>query len=167
MDAPFTSDDEDLAARIADVALVRTLLIAAAQRGEWVSYSQALADLGTRFTRPKMRALCKTLGRIDQLAEAAGEPELAVLVVREGDGTMTVWVTSDGKRFTRRTVRLGLQQNGWNQILDGLRPVGFTHAFSDPFAYDLCTSCRCCGCSNASPVEAVLQTNGDGDSLGG
>lgn len=85
MDARSTSDGDD-AARIADVALVRSLLIAAARRGEWVSYSQALNELGTRFTRPKMRALCKTLGRIDDMAEAAGEPELAVLVVREGDG---------------------------------------------------------------------------------
>ncbi|MGN6620038.1 MAG: ribose-phosphate pyrophosphokinase [Sphingomonas sp.] len=85
MDARSTSD-ADVAARIADVALVRSLLVAAARRGEWVSYSQALNELGTRFTRPKMRALCKTLGRIDELAEAAGEPELAVLVVREGDG---------------------------------------------------------------------------------
>ena len=42
--------------------------------------------LGTRFTRPKMRALCKTLDRIDAEGAAAGEPELAVLVVREGDG---------------------------------------------------------------------------------
>jgi hypothetical protein len=86
MAARSTSDADDSAARIADVALVRGLLIAAARRGEWVSYSQALHELGTRFTRPKMRALCKTLGRIDELAEAAGEPELAVLVVREGDG---------------------------------------------------------------------------------
>jgi len=85
MGAPSTSDD-DSATRIADVALVRGLLIAAARRGEWVSYSQALNELGTRFTRPKMRALCRTLGRIDELAAADGEPELAVLVVREGDG---------------------------------------------------------------------------------
>jgi len=86
MDAPSTSDDPGSAARIADVALVRGLLIAAAQRGEWLSYSQALADLGTRLTRPKMRALCRTLGRIDEMAAAVGEPELAVLVVRESDG---------------------------------------------------------------------------------
>lgn len=83
----FTSDERaNLAARIANIALVRAILIAAAKRGEAVSYSQALAELGTRFTRPKMRALCKTLGRIDELAAANGEPELAVLVVREGDG---------------------------------------------------------------------------------
>lgn len=41
-------------------------------------------------------------------------------VVREGDGTMTVWVTSDGRRFTQRTVKVGLQQDGWSQILEGL-----------------------------------------------
>ena len=41
-------------------------------------------------------------------------------VVREGDGTMTVWVTTDGHRFTQRTVKIGLQQDGFWQILDGL-----------------------------------------------
>jgi cobalt-zinc-cadmium efflux system membrane fusion protein len=41
-------------------------------------------------------------------------------VVREGDGTMTVWVTQDDRRFVKRTVRVGLRQNGWVQILDGL-----------------------------------------------
>lgn len=41
-------------------------------------------------------------------------------IVREGDGTMTAWVTSDGKRFTRRAVKIGLQQDGWNQILEGI-----------------------------------------------
>lgn len=43
-------------------------------------------------------------------------------VVREGDGTMTVWATSDSRRFMKRTVKVGLQQDGWSQILDGLRP---------------------------------------------
>jgi membrane fusion protein, heavy metal efflux system len=43
-------------------------------------------------------------------------------VVREGDGTMTVWVTSDRRHFTKRTVKIGLQQDGWNQILEGLSP---------------------------------------------
>ena len=41
-------------------------------------------------------------------------------VVREGDGTMTVWVTGDSRHFIKRTVRIGLQQDGWSQILDGL-----------------------------------------------
>ncbi len=70
---------------IADVARVRGLLMAAAKAGEAVSYSQLLHELGHRFTRPKMRALCKTLDAIDRAGAAAGEPELAVLVVRESD----------------------------------------------------------------------------------
>ena len=43
-------------------------------------------------------------------------------VVREGDGTMSVWVTKDRRRYTKRTVTLGLRQDGWDQILDGLQP---------------------------------------------
>ena len=52
-------------------------------------------------------------------------PKIAVAVpseaiVREGDGTMTVWVTTDKRRFERRTVNIGLEQDGWRQILSGL-----------------------------------------------
>jgi cobalt-zinc-cadmium efflux system membrane fusion protein len=43
-------------------------------------------------------------------------------VVREGDGTMTVWVTADRRTFTKRVVKIGLQQDGYDQILDGLQP---------------------------------------------
>jgi membrane fusion protein, heavy metal efflux system len=43
-------------------------------------------------------------------------------VVREGDGTMSVWVTTDSRHFVKRTVTAGLRQDGWVQILDGLRP---------------------------------------------
>lgn len=70
---------------IADVTRVRGILVAAASRGEAVSYSELLGQLGHRFTRPKMRAVCKTLDAIDAAGRAAGEPELAVLVVRESD----------------------------------------------------------------------------------
>jgi len=42
-------------------------------------------------------------------------------VVREGDGTMTVWVTTDRRHFVKRTVTTGLRQDGWVQILDGLQ----------------------------------------------
>ncbi len=42
-------------------------------------------------------------------------------VVREGDGTMTVWVTRDRHHFVRRTVQLGEQQDGYDQILGGLQ----------------------------------------------
>jgi membrane fusion protein, heavy metal efflux system len=43
-------------------------------------------------------------------------------VVREGDGTLTVWVTTDRRHFTQRVVRTGLREDGRVQILDGLRP---------------------------------------------
>lgn len=42
-------------------------------------------------------------------------------VVREGDGTMSVWVTTDRKRLVKRTVKVGLQQDGLHQILEGLK----------------------------------------------
>lgn len=43
-------------------------------------------------------------------------------VVREGDGTLTVWVTSDRHTFTQRVVRIGLRHNGYDQILEGVNP---------------------------------------------
>jgi membrane fusion protein, heavy metal efflux system len=43
-------------------------------------------------------------------------------VVREGDGTMTVWVTADRRHFTKRTVKVGLQHEGYRQILEGVQP---------------------------------------------
>ncbi len=42
-------------------------------------------------------------------------------IVREPDGTMTVWVTTDRHRFVQRAVRTGLRRDGWVQILDGVR----------------------------------------------
>jgi cobalt-zinc-cadmium efflux system membrane fusion protein len=41
-------------------------------------------------------------------------------IVREGDGTMVVWVTSDRRRFAKRTVKTGMRHDGFVQILDGL-----------------------------------------------
>lgn len=43
-------------------------------------------------------------------------------VVREGDSTMTVWVTTDRKRFIQRTVKIGDRKDGLRQILEGLQP---------------------------------------------
>jgi membrane fusion protein, heavy metal efflux system len=34
---------------------------------------------------------------------------------------MTVWVTTDRRRFTKRTVRIGLERDGYRQVLEGLR----------------------------------------------
>jgi membrane fusion protein, heavy metal efflux system len=42
-------------------------------------------------------------------------------VVREGDGTQTVWVIADRRRFTRRTVKIGEPRDGYRQILENLQ----------------------------------------------
>ena len=42
-------------------------------------------------------------------------------VVREGDGTQTVWVTADRRRFTKRSVTIGQQRDGYRQILQGVQ----------------------------------------------
>jgi cobalt-zinc-cadmium efflux system membrane fusion protein len=56
-----------------------------------------------------------------------GEPVSAAAVpvdgiVREGDGTMTVWIASDRHHFTKRSIKVGLQHAGYDQILEGVRP---------------------------------------------
>jgi hypothetical protein len=71
---------------LADPAEVRAILVASAKAGEAISYSEVLGLLGHAFSRPKMRALCKVLSFVDDEADAHGEPELAVLVVRQSDG---------------------------------------------------------------------------------
>ena len=71
---------------IADSDEVRAQLVAAAQAGHALTYSELLERLGHLFSRPKMRALCVTLGAVDRAGAERGEPELAVLVVRQSDG---------------------------------------------------------------------------------
>jgi len=71
---------------LADPQEVRAILVASAQAGQAISYSEVLGLLGHHFSRPKMRQLCKVLGYVDDEAAARGEPELAVLVVRQSDG---------------------------------------------------------------------------------
>ncbi len=55
----------------------------------------------------------------DPVSAAAVPPDS---VVREGDGTMTVWVTTDRHHFTQRKVKLGQQGAEYDQIIDGLKP---------------------------------------------
>jgi cobalt-zinc-cadmium efflux system membrane fusion protein len=42
-------------------------------------------------------------------------------VVRESDGTMTAWVTTDRHRFAQRIVKTGLRKDNQVQILEGLQ----------------------------------------------
>ena len=89
----------DTAGLLADPAEVRAVLVAAARAGESITYAEVLGLLGHHFTRPKMRALCKVLTFVDNGAEERGEPELAVLVVRQSDGLpgQGWWVGGAGK----------------------------------------------------------------------
>lgn len=86
-------------AALADPEEIRLHLVAAAKAGTPLTYSDVLERLGYAFSRPKMRALCALLGTIDDEAAARGEPELAVLVVRQSDGLpgQGWWVAGGGR----------------------------------------------------------------------
>lgn len=101
---------------ITDLAQVRALLIAAAKVSEAVSYSELLGLLGYRFSRPKMRALCKTLDAIDARGTAVGEPALAVLVVRESD------------RMPGQGWWIGTPERGYHGAWTGSQAQQYVHA---------------------------------------
>lgn len=96
--------DDGGAGLLADPHEVRAILIAAARASEPVTYSETLAMLGHHFSRPKMRALCRVLGFVDDEAVARGEPELAVLVVRQSDGLpgQGWWVAGGAEKHGHR-----------------------------------------------------------------
>jgi membrane fusion protein, heavy metal efflux system len=68
--------------------------------------------------RPGM--LANFVIRVHDPVEATAMP--ANGVVREPDGTMTVWVTADRRHFVQRVVKTGLRTDGRVQILAGLQP---------------------------------------------
>jgi membrane fusion protein, heavy metal efflux system len=64
-------------------------------------------------------------GMFAQFVIVTGAPVTATAVpvdgvVREGDGTMTVWVTTDHHHFAQREIKIGLQDEGYDQVLYGL-----------------------------------------------
>ena len=66
-------------------------------------------------------------GMLASVTIATGAPLAAAAipadgVVREGDGTLTAWVTADRHHFTQRIIKTGLREDGEVQVLDGLRP---------------------------------------------
>jgi hypothetical protein len=87
------------AERLADPAEVRAHLVAAAAAGHALTYAELLGLLGYAFSRPKMRSLCAMLGEVDRESEGRGEPELAVLVVRQSDGLpgQGWWIAGGGR----------------------------------------------------------------------
>ena len=67
--------------------------------------------------RPGM--LANFIIRVDGPVEAIAIP--ANGVVREPDGTMVAWVTTDRHHFVQRVVKTGLRQGDGVQIIDGVR----------------------------------------------
>ncbi|MFC3650137.1 efflux RND transporter periplasmic adaptor subunit [Dyella humi] len=70
-----------------------------------------------RVLRPQMLVNAAVQTAIPEQSPAVPEDG----VVREGDGTMMVYVTQDGRRFEQRIVKIGKRQQGVTQILDGLK----------------------------------------------
>lgn len=67
--------------------------------------------------RPGM--LANFVIRVHPPVESAAIPENGV--VRESDGTMIAWVTTDRHHFVQRSITTGLRTNGQVQILNGLQ----------------------------------------------
>ena len=67
--------------------------------------------------RPGM--LANFVIRVHNPVEASAIP--ANGVVREADGTMTAWVTTDRRRFEQRIIKIGLRTDDRIQVLEGLR----------------------------------------------
>lgn len=67
--------------------------------------------------RPGM--LANFIIRVDGPVLATAMPTNGV--VREPDGTMVAWVTTDRKHFVQKVIGTGLRQNGRVQVLDGLQ----------------------------------------------
>ena len=63
-------------------------------------------------------------------------------IVREGDGTMTTWVTTDRKRLVKRTVKVGLEQDGFVQIIEGLQAGELVATESALFLGNILTSAQ-------------------------
>ena len=115
-----------MAERLADPEEVRVHLVAAARAGTSLTYSELLEHLGYAFSRPKMRQLCAILGDVDRDAEARGEPELAVLVVRQSDRIpgQGWWVGGGGR------------QRGYHGLWEGPEAARFIAAVqAETFAY--------------------------------
>jgi cobalt-zinc-cadmium efflux system membrane fusion protein len=74
--------------------------------------------------RPGM--LASFVIRVQDPVESVALPTAGV--VRNGDGTMVAWVTTDRHHFSQRIVKIGLQRDGQYQILEGLERGGMAVA---------------------------------------
>jgi cobalt-zinc-cadmium efflux system membrane fusion protein len=82
-----------------------------------ISVRSEIAD-STNQLRPGM--LANFVIRVQRPVVAIAVPSNGI--VRESDGTMTAWVTTDRRHFTQRIVKTGLRKDDRVQILDGAQP---------------------------------------------
>ncbi len=96
-----------------------------------ISYISDMADASThRITVRADVADAKHLLKPQMMASftiTVGSPVTSAAIeanalAREGDGSLSAWVTQDGTRFKRRKVTTGLVKNGMVQVLTGLAP---------------------------------------------
>lgn len=82
-----------------------------------ISLRAEVAD-AAHLLRPQM--LAQFTIELQAATEGPAVPEKAL--AREGDGSTSAWVTQDSQSFTRRKVVTGLTQDGWVQVVEGLKP---------------------------------------------
>ena len=82
-----------------------------------ITVRSEIADPANQL-RPGM--LANFMIRVQKPVAATAVPSNGI--VREADGTMTAWVTTDRHHFTQRIVKVGLRKNDRVQILDGVQP---------------------------------------------
>lgn len=76
-----------------------------------------VADPG-HLLRPQM--LAQFTIELQAATEGPAVPENAL--ASEGDGSISAWVAQDAQSFSRRKVVTGLTQDGWVQVVEGLKP---------------------------------------------
>jgi membrane fusion protein, heavy metal efflux system len=90
---------------------------------EWVDSNTHRATIRSDIADPsdelRPGMLANFVIRVHGPVEATAIP--ANGVVREADGTMTAWVTTDRHRFVQRIIKTGLRKDDRVQILDGLQ----------------------------------------------
>jgi cobalt-zinc-cadmium efflux system membrane fusion protein len=58
-----------------------------------------------------------------RVSEPTRSPAVPVrAIIREGDGTFSVWTTKDKRHFVEETVKIGLEQDDFFQVVEGLKP---------------------------------------------
>jgi len=129
------TESESVSLRVGQPVRVRVTALPDREFDATISVLGASVDSNTRrvmvrseikdpdgLLRPGMFA--NFIIQVGQAVDSPAVPDTAV--VREGDGSMTIWVTTDRRHFEKRTVKIGLQQRGLTQIVEGLQPGELT-----------------------------------------